>query len=150
IDSDYGSVTGEGPYPQGSTVSFSLSPTTTLGSSGVRQVFISWDSNSPGGYTGSENPAEAVIYNDIVEVALWKTQYYLTVIGDIGGSVTSSGWFDAGSDVTISATPNSGFTFSSWVSSDLGAYSGVNSIYTVTLNGPITERPVFLDVADPI
>jgi hypothetical protein len=150
IDSDYGSVTGGGSYVQGSTVSFSVSPTTVLGSSGVRHVFISWDSNSPGGYTGSENPAEAVIYNDIVEVALWKTQYYLTVIGDIGGSVTSSGWFDAGSEVTISATPNSGFTFSSWISSDLGAYSGVNSIYTVTLNGPITERPVFLDVADPI
>ncbi len=150
IDSDYGSVTGGGSYAQGSTVSFSVSPTTVLGSSGVRHVFKRWVSNSTGGYTGSENPAEAVINNDIAEVALWKTQYYLTVIGDIGGSVTSSGWFDAGSEVTISATPNSGFTFSSWISSDLGAYSGVNSSYTVTLNGPITERPVFLDVADPI
>jgi PKD repeat protein len=69
----------------------------------------------------------------------------------VGGSVTSSsGWFDAGSEVTISSTPDSGFTFSSWIGSGSGSYSGSNSSHTVTLNGPITEKPVFLDIADPI
>jgi len=151
IASDYGSVTGEGPYAQGSMASFSVSPTTVSGGSGVRHVFIGWDSSSPGGYTGSENPAEAVIDNDITEVALWKTQYYLTVEDGVGGSVTSSsGWFDAGSEVTISSTPDSGFTFSSWIGSGSGSYSGSNNSHTVTLNGPITEKPVFLDIADPI
>jgi len=150
LASDFGSVTGGGSYTQGSTVSFSVSPTTVLDKFGVRHVFISWDSINPGGYSGSENPAEADIYNDIAEVALWKTQYYLNMINDIGGSVTSSGWYDAGSEVTISATPNSGWTFSSWKSGDIGSYSGSNSSYTVTLNGPITERPIFLDIADPI
>ena len=150
ISSDYGSVTGEGPYAQGSTASFSVSPTTVSGGSGVRHVFTGWDSSSPGGYTGSENPAEAVIDNDIAEVALWKTQYYLTMEDGVGGSVTSSGWFDAGSEVTISATPDSGFTFSSWIGSGSGSYSGSNSSHTVTLNGPITEKPEFLDIADPI
>jgi hypothetical protein len=150
ITSDYGFVTGESLYVQGSKASFSISPTTVSDSSGVRHVFISWESSSPGGYTGSGNPAEVVIDNDIAEVALWKTQYYLTVIGDIGGSVSSSGWFDAGSEVTISATPDSGFMFSSWIGSNLGSYSGSNNSFKVALNGPITERPVFLDIADPI
>jgi hypothetical protein len=53
IASDHGSVTGEGSYDQGSTASFSVSPTTVSGGSGVRHVFTGWDSSSPGGYTGS-------------------------------------------------------------------------------------------------
>ncbi|GAF67396.1 unnamed protein product, partial [marine sediment metagenome] len=50
----------------------------------------------------------------------------------------------------ISVTPDSGFTFSSWIGSGSGSYSGSNGSHTVTLNGPITEKPVFLDIADPI
>jgi hypothetical protein len=74
----------------------------------------------------------------------------LTVEKGIGGTVTSSGWFDAGSEVTISATPDSGFRFSSWEGSGPDSYSGPKSSHTLTLNGPITEEAIFLDNADPI
>jgi len=151
ITSDYGNITGEGLYPQGSTASISVSPTTVMGDTGVRHFFIGWDSSSPGGYTGMENPAEVVIDNDIVEVAQWKTQYYLTLEEGVGGLVSpSSGWFDAGSEVTISATPDSGFAFSFWIGTGSGSYSGSQSSHTVTLDGPITQELVFLDIAEPI
>lgn len=89
--------------------------------------------------------------NDITEVAQWETRYYLTVEAGVGGSATpSSGWFDGGSEVTIKATSDSSFSFSSWIGSGSGSYSGSDSSHTVTLNGPITEKPVFLDVADPV
>jgi hypothetical protein len=151
IVSDYGTITGEGSYTRDSIVSISVSPTTVSGDTGVRYIFIGWESSSPGGYTGLENPAEVVIDRDIVEIAQWKTQYYLTIEESKGGSVfSSSGWFDAGSDVVINAISDSGFTFSSWVGIGSGSYSGPKSSYNITLNGPITERPVFLDTADPI
>jgi 3',5'-cyclic AMP phosphodiesterase CpdA len=150
IASDYGNITGEGSYPQGSTASISVSPTIVMGGTGVRHIFIGWNSSSLGGYTGVENPAEVVMDIDIVEVAQWKTQYYLTIEECIGGSVSSSGWFDAGSEVIIGATPDSGFTFSSWVGTGSGSYSGSQSSHKVTLDGPVTQKPVFLDIADPI
>ena len=151
ITSDYGNVTGEGSYPQGSTASIRVSPTTVMGDTGVRHIFIGWDSSSPGGYTGLENPAEVVMNNDIVEAAQWKTQYYLTIEEGVGGSVSSSSeWFDSGSEVPIGATPDSGFKFSSWVGIGSGSYSGLQSSHKVTLDGPITQKPVFLDIGDPI
>ena len=149
--SDFGVALGEGWYDENTVASFTISPTLFSNTSSVRHVFTGWSSDSLGGYSGSESSVDVVMNDEIIETAHWQTQYYLTVEDGVGGSVTSSsGWFDAGSEVTISATPNSGFTFSSWISSDLGSYSGANSNYTITLNGPITERPVFLDIADPI
>jgi hypothetical protein len=151
IISDFGSVIGDGIYDSGSTAFFSVSPTTILNGSGIRHIFTGWNSNSPGGYTGPDNPAEVVIDNNITQVAQWKTQYYITIEDSAGGSVTlSSGWYDAGSKVAISAIPNSGFRLSSWIGSGLGSYSGSKSSFTVILNGSITVRPVFLDIVDPI
>jgi hypothetical protein len=67
-----------------------------------------------------------------------------------GSASSSSEWFDAGSEVTINAISDSGFTFSSWIGIGSGSYSGPKSSHKVTLNGSITEKPVFLDIAEPI
>ena len=40
--------------------------------------------------------------------------------------------------------------FSSWIGSCSSSYSGPESSHTVTLNEPITQKPVFLDIAAPI
>jgi hypothetical protein len=151
IISDYGSVKGEGKYNHGSTAYFDVSPTNVQGDPGTRHVFEGWNSSDPGGYAGPNNPAKVVMNKDIAEIASWKTQYFLTVEAGTGGSVTpSSDWFDAGSEVTIQALPKSGFLFSSWIGSGSGSYSGSNSTFTVRLNEPITEKAIFIDVADPI
>jgi len=144
VISEYGTLTGEGYYSEGSSASFSVSPTSVSGETGLRYVFSCWTSDSPGGYTSSDNPANVVMNNDITETAQWKTQYYLTMEAGDGGSVFPfSGWYEAGSEVTISATPESGYTFDSWGGSGLGAYSGSDASNTITMNDPQTAAATF-------
>jgi len=149
LESSKCSVSGEGSYSEGSSASFSVSPTTVSGGSGTRYVFTGWTSTSPGGYTGTDNPAIVVMNDDITQTAQWKTQYYLTLESGEGGSVTSvSGWYDEGSRVTITATPDSGYTFNRWNGDGDGSYTGAQAIYTVTVDGPITQSATFREVAE--
>jgi len=149
ITSEFGNVTGGGKYEKSSAVSFGVDPTEVPAGPGVRRVFTGWASGSLGGYTGAKNPAEIVIENDVAEVAKWKTQYYLSVEDGVGGSETPSGWYDPGAEVTISASPYSGFEFTGWLGRGPDAYSGPNRSHTFTMNGPVSETPVYLDVGDP-
>ena len=139
-----GSVIGEGTYSEGFSASFSVSPSTVSDGSGTRHVFTGWISTSPGGYTGTDNSATVVMDNDVTETAEWKTQYYLTVEAGEGGSASpSSGWYDKGSWVTISATPESGYSFESWSGEDIGPFTVSQSTYTITVNTPITQTATF-------
>lgn len=58
------------------------------------------------------------------------TQYTLSLLADpsSGGTVSGSGSYDAGTKVTVSATPNDGYRFIKW--SDRG-----NQSHTVTMDG---------------
>ena len=76
------------------------------------------------------------------------TQYTLTLVANPpnGGTVQAnppSGPYDPGEQVTIEATPASGYTFSSWTGSGLGSYDGTSRTATVTMNGDITETANF-------
>ncbi len=86
--------------------------------------------------------------NDVTEVAMWQTQYYLTMETGDGGSVSpSSGWYDEESPVTIFATPDAGYSFSSWIGFGMsGSYSGPDSPRIITMSGPKTETAVFQEI----
>ena len=99
--STHGSTIGEGPYFEGSSASFSVSPTTVSGGTGVCYVFTGWTSTSTGGYTGTDNPATVTMDNDVTETADWKNQYYLTVEPGEGTVSSSSGWYDEGELVEL-------------------------------------------------
>ena len=82
------------------------------------------------------------------------TQYQLTLASSpsAGGSATTStatsipgdtGWYDSGTGVSVSATPNSGYTFGSWSGSGTGSYSGSNNPASATMSGAITETALF-------
>lgn len=80
----------------------------------------------------------------------WQEEFYLTmqVSPSGGGSTTpTSGWQNAGSSVTISATPASGYTFSSWSGSGSDSCSGPTNPSSVAMNGPITETANFATAA---
>lgn len=66
------------------------------------------------------------------------TQYTLSLLADPsnGGTVSGSGSYDAGTKVTVSATPNNGYRFIRW--SDKG-----NQSHTVTMNGSKTLTAYF-------
>jgi hypothetical protein len=63
-----------------------------------------------------------------------------------GGIITPdvSGWWDVGAQVLLSASPNSGYVFSSWSGEGTGNYTGTNNPVIITMNSPITQTANFL------
>ncbi|MBX8644839.1 MAG: thermopsin family protease [Thermoplasmata archaeon] len=103
------------------------------GGSGVRYVNVSSGSVTVNG----NNAGVAVSYT---------TQYYLTTYSSpsTGGTTSPlSGWYNASSTVTISATPVSGYVFLSWTGSGSGNYTGKSSSQVITMDSPITETAYF-------
>lgn len=107
------------------------------GGAGTQYAFLNW---SDGGALSHEvAPTAGITYT-----ATFKTQYQLTMNAGAGGVVAPpSGFFDAGSSVNISATPNSGLIFFSWAGTGSGSFSGLNASTSVTMSGPITETATF-------
>src|SRR4029077_19583503 len=90
---------------------------------------------------GSESITESVRN---AFTATFPRQYYLTMSAGIGGTVSpSSGWKNSGAAVSISATPPTGYTFTSWTGSGTGSYSGTSNPASITMSGPITETAAF-------
>ncbi|MBI4547791.1 MAG: putative Ig domain-containing protein, partial [Ignavibacteriae bacterium] len=103
------------------------------GTSGTRYVWSSWSDG------GTRTHTVAPLVNTTY-TATFRTQYFLTMVANPGGIVTpSNDWFDSGENVTITAIPNSGFSFSSWTGSGTGSYTGTGNPRTITINGPITQ-----------
>ena len=76
----------------------------------------------------------------------WQEQYYLTTSTNFGSVTPVSGWYDAGSTVTLSATaPTAGsgeqYLWNGWTGTGTISYSGNDNPATnaVTMNGPINE-----------
>ena len=87
-------------------------------------------------------------FNITVNVS-YTEQYYLEMLSNPsdGGNVSpQSGWYNAGSTVTINAIPNSNFEFKSWTGTGNGSYSGINNQVTITINSPITEQANFIEL----
>jgi hypothetical protein len=53
-------------------------------------------------------------------------------------------YYPAGVQVTITETPNSGYSFSSWTGSGTGSSSGTSTSETITMNGNIIESANFV------
>jgi len=71
------------------------------------------------------------------------TQYTLTVTAGEGGTVSSEGGtYDEGTEVTITATSNSGYVFVGWEEDE----SIVSNDITIELNGNKTLTPIFLQI----
>src|SRR5213078_655724 len=78
------------------------------GGTGVQYVWSKWSDH--GAISHTVAPTTNTTYT-----ATFNTQYYLTMSHGTGGTVSPrSGWKNAGTAVSISATPNTGFSFSNW------------------------------------
>lgn len=104
----------------------------------TKYYFSSW--NDGGAQTHQVSPT-----TDAVFTASLRTQHLVKITSDYGNP-TGAGWYDAGSQVTISvATPvavdaNTRRVFTSWTGTGTGAYSGTNNPASFTLSAPVVEQ----------
>jgi hypothetical protein len=110
------------------------------GAPGVRYYFSSWSDG--GAISHSVAPTNNKTYT-----AKFGTQYYLTMNAGTGGKVSPySSWRTSGTNVSISATPSAGYSFSKWTGSGAGSFSGTTNPVSITMNGPIKETATFMMV----
>jgi uncharacterized repeat protein (TIGR02543 family) len=113
------------------------------GGAGTRYLWNGWSDG--GAITHTVTPISSTTYT-----ATYTTQYQLTVNAGTGGTVSPmSAFFNAGQNVSIEATPISGFTFTGWEGNGTGAYTGMNNPATVTMFGPITVTASFNPIQTP-
>jgi List-Bact-rpt repeat protein len=84
-----------------------------------------------------------VTANKTVSVAF--TTFYLVGVSTTGsGTATpASGWRQAGSTVTFSATPSGTDIFLGWSGTGAGSYNGTTPEWNLKLTGPVTELAAF-------
>jgi hypothetical protein len=110
----------------------------------------SWTVTNPlGGSSGSEQwitsqSTSGTILSAQTLAFSYQHQFYLSLQAGIGGSVApASGWGNSGANVTITATPNGGYVFTSWTCTGASCYAGTNNPGSVMMNAAITETASF-------
>jgi uncharacterized repeat protein (TIGR02543 family) len=123
-----GTTDGSGAFNAGSTVTVSADPN-------AKYTFINWTEN--GVEVSKSTSYQFVITNNRKLIANFKaipaSQFALTLQSNpaAGGSTTGSGAYTAGTNVSVTATANPGYNFTSWS----GDASGSANPLTVTMNG---------------
>ncbi len=144
VTSAYGSPNpSTGSLDQGTIVTASVA-SPVAGSAGVQYVCTGWTGTGSVPSSGTGTSVTFTITQDSTITWNWKTQYQVTFAASpsIDGSTIPSGpgaWEDAG-PLSISASANSGYAFSSW-SSNTGSitFNNANSASTMaTISGPGT------------
>lgn len=80
------------------------------------------------------------------EVLSYNHQYYLVVEVNtaLGGTFSNStGWYDSGTRVNLTASANSKWKLEYWKGTGLGSYNGTDASSAVYVSGPVTETAVF-------
>jgi uncharacterized repeat protein (TIGR02543 family) len=142
VNSAHGSSSGAGWYNSGTTATAALSSDTISANPGARYVFAGWSGDATGSSPSESDPV--IMDGPKTATANWKAQYYLNTSANFGTVSPGSGWYDAGSSVTIIPTaPNvaSGerYVWNNWAGTGANSYSGNNTQTTVTMLNPINE-----------
>jgi uncharacterized repeat protein (TIGR02543 family) len=108
---------------------------TTLAS---RFAWTSWSDGGPRTHTITYPGKDTTI------VVNFRKQFYLSMNPGTGGTVLpASGYFDTAQVVGISATPAGGYSFSGWLGSGPGSFTGPGNPGSVTMDSAITETGTF-------
>ncbi len=107
------------------------------GSSGTQYTFASWSDS------GAQAHIIPIPGANTTYTASFNVAYLLTTAVNPSGAGTvtppSGQYYAAGSQVPLTATPNSGYGFSGWT----GTVTSASNPLTVTMNSPVTETANF-------
>lgn len=132
-----GTVTGAGTYDSGTTAT--LNATADSG-----YTFSSWGGDA----SGTTNPLSLTVSSDLNVSAIFSAiptspTYVVSVslpeISPLGGSVTGAGTYDSGTTATLTASPDSGYSFDGWG----GDASGSTNPLSLTVNQDLTLTASF-------
>lgn len=117
--------------------SHTLSTTATQTSGSTQYVFTQWNNTAA--------QTQTITVTAITTcTASFTTQYLLTTAAGAGGTITPpSGFYNAGTPVTVTAVPNSGDQFTGFS----GALSGTTNPQTVTMSAPQSVTASFAGTA---
>jgi List-Bact-rpt repeat protein len=149
IDSSGYASSGASAAPvdvSGGSHSLSASPVVLTNSSRyLPYAADTYDYTGTGTWTNFSKLPAALAVDGATEVYLiYATQYWLQATASSCGNVSaSSGWYDAGATVSLTATPSANCTFVGWSGAGPGATSSASRSIVAIVNGPVTELAVF-------
>jgi uncharacterized repeat protein (TIGR02543 family) len=137
----YGTATGSGWYNSGSSTQAIILSNIVSGEVGTQYVFSGWTGDASGSGSTSNT---ITMTSPKTATATWTTQYQLTFAVTPSGSASTTPtgtnlWIDSG-PLSISAIPNSGYSFSQWTANSGSiTFSNPSSMSTTAdVNGPGT------------
>jgi hypothetical protein len=128
-----GTTSGSGPFNSGSSV-------TVTATANAGYTFTNWTENGivltssiSYQFTISGNRTLVANFTSVI-----PAQYTVTLLSIplAGGTTSGSGTFNSGSSVTVTATANSGYTFTNWTKNGIAV--STNASYTFTISGNTT------------
>jgi hypothetical protein len=108
---------------------------------GCQYVFSSWSDDGTRSHIITTPENSTTTYE-----ATFQKQYMLTINVKPTGAGTvnaTTGWYNAGQKITLTATPSGSNEFKSWTGTGTGSYTGTNNPTTITMNSAITETANF-------
>jgi len=128
-----GTTGGAGTFAQGSVTTVTATPNTGF-------TFTNWTNNgvvvsTSSNYQFTMAGNKALVAN-FTAVPAGKLAVVLSSNPVAGGVTSGSGSFNTGASVTVTATPNAGYTFTNWTNN--GVIASVSPAYTFALNANTT------------
>ena len=125
-----GSVTGSGSFSHGSNPSISATPDTGYS-------FDGWNGEGTADSNASSTTVD-MSQARTLSASFTLNSYDLTVLAGSGGSVTGSGSFSHGTNPSISATPDTGYSFNGWNGEGIADASAPSTTVDMSQNRPLS------------
>jgi len=136
VVSAYDTPSGQGWYGNGTNAFASLATGLVDQGNGTRRVFTQWSGDASG--TNFANSSAILMNQNRTALAVWNTQYYLTVDTSPTGLVTiPGGWYNQCANTTLTAPAVTGYALVYWDVDGVSQGNGNNPI-TVGMCGPHT------------
>ena len=131
-----GTVAGDGDYPYGAEATLTATPN-------AGYSFVNWTKIGPVVSTSRNYTFTVTGHRNLTaNFSQVQDEYEITLIADPeqGGSVNGGGTHDHGSEVTVSATPDSGWRFTGWFEDDLMVSSETGYTFTAERDRTLEGR----------